>query len=91
MLSDLALHSPLIKFVFAYERITVKSDSIDTGCYVNVENIVGKRENDGFQHFFFFPTIFSKDFFLAIKGGPSDLGTEILQKKNPHTPKAFRF
>ena len=29
-----------------------------------VENIVGKGENAGYQHFLLFPTMFSKGFFL---------------------------
>ena len=31
-----------------------------------LENIVGKGENAGYQHFFPFPTMFSKDFFLRV-------------------------
>ena len=31
-----------------------------------VENIVGKGENDGYQHFLFFPTMFSKRFFPRV-------------------------
>ena len=31
-----------------------------------VENIVGKGENAGYQHFLLFPTVFSKAFFLRI-------------------------
>ena len=31
-----------------------------------VENIVGKRGNAGFQHFLFFPTMFSKGLFLKV-------------------------
>ena len=30
------------------------------------ENIVGKVENAGFQHFLLFPQFFSKDFFLRV-------------------------
>ena len=31
-----------------------------------VENIVGKGENAGYQYFLFFPTVFSKGFFLKV-------------------------
>ena len=31
-----------------------------------IENIVGKGENAGYQHFSPFPTMFSKDFFLSV-------------------------
>ena len=31
-----------------------------------IENIVGKGENAGYQHFLLFPTMFSKAFFLRI-------------------------
>ena len=31
-----------------------------------VENIVGKGENAGYQHFLFFPTVFSKGFITRI-------------------------
>ena len=30
----------------------------------SIENIVGKEENAGYQHFLLFPTMFSKGFFL---------------------------
>ena len=30
------------------------------------ENVVGKGENAGYQHFLFFPTMLSKDFFRKI-------------------------
>ena len=32
-----------------------------------VENIVGKGENAGYQHFLLFPIMFSKDFFLRTR------------------------
>ena len=31
-----------------------------------VENIVGKGENAGYQHFLLFPTMFSKSFFPRV-------------------------
>ena len=31
-----------------------------------VENIVGKGENDGYQHFFLFPQCFPKPYFLGV-------------------------
>ena len=31
-----------------------------------VENAVVKEENSGYQHFFSFPTMFSKDFFFKV-------------------------
>ena len=31
-----------------------------------VQNIVGKGENDGYQHFQLFPTMFSKGFFFKV-------------------------
>ena len=34
-----------------------------------VENIVGKEENAGFQHFLFFPKIFSKGIFFRVVRG----------------------
>ena len=34
-------------------------------CY-RLENIVGKGENAGYQHFSPFPTMFSKGFFLKV-------------------------
>ena len=32
----------------------------------SLENIVGKGENANYQHFFPFPTMFSKGFFLTL-------------------------
>ena len=45
---------------FADDKINVteKSEFVLEG----VENIVGKGENGGYQHFLVFPTMFSKDF-----------------------------
>ena len=31
-----------------------------------IENIMGKEENADYQHFLFFPTMFSKDFFFSV-------------------------
>ena len=51
-----------------------------------VENIVGKGENTGYQHFLLFPLCFRKLSFpevwisgLYFKGGPSDFGMKILE------------
>ena len=33
-----------------------------------VENIKGKEENDGYWHFFPFPTMFSRGFFFRVVG-----------------------
>ena len=31
-----------------------------------IENIVGRGENAGYEHFLLFPTMFSKAFFLSV-------------------------
>ena len=36
------------------------------GVLDKVENIVGKGENAGYQHFLHFPTMFSKGFFPKV-------------------------
>ena len=47
-----------------------------------VENIVGKRENAGYQHFLLFPQFFSEGFsFRVIKSGLCGKGLKTLWEK----------
>ena len=49
---------------FAGDKINVAQMMIFV--FDRVENIVGKGENAGYQHFLLFPTMFSKGFFLGV-------------------------
>ena len=42
-------------------------DKIMISVFNQIENIVGKRENAGYQHFLLFPTLLSKGFFAVVK------------------------
>ena len=42
-------------------------DKIMISVFNQIENIVGKRENAGYQHFLLFPTLLSKGFFRVVK------------------------
>ena len=55
----------VIKFKsFADDKINVAQMMVSV--LVGVENIVGKGENAGYQHFLLFLTMFSKGFFLGV-------------------------
>ena len=53
---------------FAGNKINVAQMMIFV--FDRVENIVGKGENAGYQHFLLFPTMFSKCFFLGVVKSP---------------------
>ena len=49
---------------FADDKLNVAK--IMNSVFDRIENIVGKGENAGYQHFLLFPQCFEKDFFLRV-------------------------
>ena len=47
----------------AFEDDKIEFDEMVIFFFDRVENIVGKRENAGYQHFLLFPQCFQKDFY----------------------------
>ena len=60
--NDIFLHRAKFK-ALAENKLNVAK--IMTSVYDRVENIVGKRENAGYQHFLFFPQCFKRSSFLG--------------------------
>ena len=54
-----------------------------------VENIVGKGENAGYQHFLFFPTMFSKGFILMVLKSQGSCDKEAILKTLLPAKKVF--
>ena len=44
----------------------LNAGKIKISAFERIENIVGKGENAGYQHFPLFPTLFSKGFFFRV-------------------------